>query len=89
MAISRKIKCLNENSQKVVSFKIFTDLKLDLSVKTVQIHVQQYDYAYKKSKSPIILSDHHKAERTKKLVTGHQETIISLNPFSSMKSSLR
>ena len=65
LAIKRKIESLKCSNQKVVSSRIVKDLNLKVSVSTVQRHLMRCDYKYKKAKLQIILSNHHKHERTK------------------------
>ena len=57
------VKKLNQSGEKMLNSRLVSDLKLNLSIKTVQRHMQRCGCIYKKSKLQIILNDHHKAER--------------------------
>ena len=65
LAIKRKIESLKCSNQKIVCSRIFKDLNLKVSVSMLQRHLIRCDYKYKKAKLQIILSNHHKHERTK------------------------
>ena len=51
--------------QKVWSSKLVQGLSLNVAACTVQRHLLKSGYKYKRAKSQIILSEHHKTERLK------------------------
>jgi len=63
LAIKRKIEMLKKSGQRIVSSRLIKDLNLKLSLSTVHRYLIRSGYKYKKARSQIILSEHHKEER--------------------------
>ena len=63
LAIKRKIGHIQDSDQKIWSSRIVKDLNLNISISKVQRHMLRCGYKYKRAKSQIILSEHHKTER--------------------------
>ena len=60
LAIKLKIGHIQDSGQKIWSSRIVKDLNLNISISTVQRHMLRCAFKYKRAKSQIIFSEHHK-----------------------------
>lgn len=83
VSIKRQISLIQNNHEKVTSLKLIKECQLNANIRTVQYHLRNMGYVYKKINKQIYLSQQHKDERIRKITewitAGHiwEKTIFS------------